>query len=115
MRSECGCSEDYGPCEQHGTVLAQRDGAAVRTADELARVFIDDATDIGAELSSYGADVVAAADAEFATGERWLTADAGEALLDLVHQVEATLDAWVIWEDGYCIVRPSADCPLLDY
>ena len=26
----CECSEDYGPCETHSDVLAQREGAAVR-------------------------------------------------------------------------------------
>ena len=121
QNTECECSEEYGPCVQHGEVLAQREGASVRTADELCVMFILDALSCGAELSPYGADVLARADANLAANERsgvaWFSNDEdGQSLADevrsLVDQVESTLDAVTYWEDGYQIVRLSDDCPL---
>lgn len=111
--ADCDCTDDYGPCERHGETLAQRAGASNRTADELARVFIDDAVGLGAELSPYGAAELAAIDDAW-DGDGWCDdPDVAERLHDLAHQVESYLaDLVVIWNDGYVIVRPTADCPL---
>lgn len=58
---ECECSEEYGPCEDHSEVLAQREGASTRTADELLAVFIGDAEDIiGRPITEHDASAVAA-------------------------------------------------------
>lgn len=56
----CECSEEYGPCEAHSEVLAQRDGASTRTADELLAVFIGDAEGIiGRPITEHDASAVA--------------------------------------------------------
>lgn len=111
---DCDCSDEYGPCEQHCEMLVTREGASHRTADELARVFIDDALNLGAELSPYGQGVLEKVDAAFEADGSWITdPDLAEALRDLSFQVEQYLaDLVVTWDDGYTIVRPSADCPL---
>lgn len=128
MTTECECSEEYGPCEEHGETIAQREGASTRTADELLAVFIDDAVGIGVELSPWGADVLARAWANLNANERygvaWFSTDEeGSALHDevrtLVDQVEndlATMDGGgmhVWWEDGYVISRVTGG-PLVD-
>lgn len=114
---ECDCSEEYGPCENHGTVLAQRDGAALHTADELCIVFLDDAQGIDPQcLSPYGKDVLARAEADMQAHESsWIEdPDLADELRDVVSQVESYIgpDVQTYWEDGYRIVRPAADCPL---
>jgi hypothetical protein len=112
----CECSEDYGPCEQHSEVLVVREGASLHTADELAALLIHDLVDNGwAELSPFGADVLRDADEAFGRGERWLEdATLQESLFSVADQVEsAAADVWVTHDDGYVIVRPHDDCPLL--
>lgn len=95
-------------------ILVVRDGAALRTADELSRLFVSDAVDCGAELSPWGLDVLARFDRMSETsdyGTTWLPQTyEGETLRDelgsLVDQVEAdlgTLGLAVDWEDGYVI------------
>jgi len=121
---QCECSEDYGPCEDHCTVLAQREGASCRTADELAFVFLCDAEDILRSNSGGApdADRVRAmlneySDAEWSRPDvcGWLEdADVAQALHDDVNMVESWLSAWTLWDDGYSIVVPTGDCPLLD-
>ena len=118
---DCDCSEEYGPCEEHGLVLAQREGASSRTADELLLVWCDDAAAIiGADaLSPWGCDLIARAWRDAVTdgdhGCHWFShGDAGDALRDelmtLHSQLEsslATMDepALTFWNDGYVIVR----------
>ncbi len=114
---DCECSEEYGPCERHGELLAQRDGASSRTADELTLVLIDDLISVGAELSPWGKDIVEQAEAQLnddPIDSRWLEdPDLVDALMDVADQAEAYVaDLWVIRDDGYRIVRPLADCPL---
>lgn len=110
----CDCTDEYGPCEDHGTVLAQREGASLRSADELAVVYLDDALGIDPDcLSPYGRQVKADAEAGF--DGSWIgDPDLADALRDVVSQVESHLDAWTVWNDGYVIVKPSADCPLVE-
>jgi hypothetical protein len=116
----CECSDDYGPCELHGETLVQREGASLRTADELILLACQDLVDLGAELSPYGADVLAQAETTAdrcrnqRTGTMWFD-DEGETydrLVTLADQLEVDLGVSVIWNDGYRIVRPAADCPL---
>jgi hypothetical protein len=120
---DCDCT-DEGPCENHCEVLAQREGASTRTADELLTVFIEDAVGIDPTvLSPYGRDVLdranAALEAERSphSGVAWLPMDDEGALADelasVAGQVESVLDARVYWADGFSIVRLTDDCPLL--
>jgi hypothetical protein len=119
--SECECSDEYGPCEDHGETLVWREGASTRTADELMLVLCQDLVDLGAELSPWGADVLARAEAAAVrcrdprTGTMWF--DQGrEPIMDtltmLADQLEADSGLSVWMDDGYRIVRPTADCPL---
>jgi hypothetical protein len=120
---DCDCSEDYGPCENHCEVLAQREGASTRTADELIEVLCLDLIGCGAEVSPWGQDVLnrvaAALDDNRRMGVAWLPqGDKGDhmrrELVSLADQLESYVaDLWVIHDDGYQIVKPSADCPLL--
>lgn len=119
MTTECECSEDWGPCEEHCEVIAQREGASTRTADELCVVFIEDAVDLGVELSPWGQDTYRAAvdnlDANRSMGVAWFSddeegAELHDSVRGLVDQVEndlATMDEGysVWWEDGYVISR----------
>jgi hypothetical protein len=108
----CDCSEEYGPCEEHGEILASREGSSGRSADQLLSTFIDDAVSLGAELSPYGKDVVARVNEGFAKLEWWESwledTDLAEELRTVADQVETelyTLGLSVYWEDGYTIVR----------
>lgn len=114
----CDCSEEFGPCELHCTILAQREGSSSRSADELCVVFLEDAQEIDAEcLAPYGRDVLERAQAALAAAgpfSHWFEDESlGEELRDVVRQVETRIDAWTVWDDGYRIVKPSDDCPLL--
>lgn len=116
---ECECSDEFGPCEKHGEILAQRVGSSNRSADELCAVYLDDALGIDpACLSAYGLDVKARVDAAMsALGpfESWLDdVDLAQELRDLVWQVESYLSPLLtIWDDGYVIVRITGG-PLSD-
>ena len=114
MSAECECSEEYGPCENHGEVLAQREGASVRTADELLAVFIGDVEGvIGRPITEHDASAVAA---EYWTATDnaggWVDAERFPDLIDALHDA-ATYGAegalpegvFVWWEDGYVISR----------
>lgn len=116
---ECECSEEYGPCEDHSEVLVQREGAAIRTADELCAVFIDDASSlIDAETVRdmqpwEQRNYVAALDT---AREYWEANPSGgwaededmcQYLADAVRDIEGMLPSGVsvYWEDGYVITR----------
>lgn len=112
---ECKCSEEYGPCEEHGETIVQREGASTYTPTELLALFADDSTTIGTELSPWGLALIREA--------RTMTDEHRAGLLDdlatLANQVEcdlATLDApcFTYWDDGYRIVRVLEGCPLVD-
>lgn len=118
--TDCMCSDEYGPCELHCTVLVQRVGSSNRSADELCLVFLSDAEDIQPGiLSAKDKKLISAAEADLAASgpfTSWIDdVDLAQAIGDIVQETESLLDdAWVIWDDGYTIVRPSADCPLLE-
>ena len=108
------CSEDEGPCEAHSEILAQREGASLRTGDELALVFIEDALGIDPEvLSPYGQMVYGEAREALASERHIEDPETADALSDVVHQVEAYLGLWVTWNDGYVIARVTGG-PLAD-
>lgn len=113
---ECECSEEFGPCELHLELFVSREGASLRTADELLSVFIDDAVTLGAGLSPYGKDIVFRADAAMTVDgpmSNWLpdTEDGYElrdALQTVANQMESelyTLGFSVYWDDGYRIIK----------
>lgn len=123
----CECSENYGPCEDHSDVLAQREGAAVRTADELMAVFVGD---VAAILADAGIDpdagmlaAIRDADAywEACPNGGWApiedpdTYSLADALGDAVQHAEQSLPAgvYVWWDDGYVISRITGG-PLAD-
>lgn len=119
--TDCDCSEEYGPCETHCQQYAQRVGSSNRSADELMSVFLDDgaallpetdrapylelATRVDAALESQG---------PFSS---WLDdTDLAEEMRDAADRLESDLGSlgfWTFWEDGYVIVKPTGDCPLL--
>lgn len=110
----CGESAEH----EHEAVVI-REGASLRTADELLECFVSDAIDLGAELSPYGAESLRLArealenDRSARSGVAWIESDdVREGLADLAWQVEADLsDYCVVWEDGYVIYRyePMSD------
>ena len=131
----CGCSEDYGPCEDHSTQLAQREGASTRTADSLALVFLMDVRDL---LDAHTTETQDAPTRETVyrltadidcvlswtwsrdAGDGWLEDDGegnyADILQDMVQSAEGHLsliDASVWWDDGYRILVMSEDCPLV--
>lgn len=123
--SGCECSEDYGPCEAHCIVLAQREGASVRTADELAAVYIGDVLSLIAEALDNEASAalsMARADAErywaVCPNGGWVPIDdedysLADALRDSVMVCETYAPGWTFWDDGFRIVRVTGG-PLID-
>jgi len=126
--TDCECSEDYGPCEDHSEVLAKRSGASTYTSDELLAVFIGDVADIlGRRITEHDASAVA--DAYWRATDNaggWIDHDhapvvigadveatsmdvLGEALHDAAtYGAEGALSdvgAAVWWDDGYVISR----------
>jgi len=102
------CSEEYGPCEKHSELITSREGASLRTADELCELFIEDAVALGAELSAYGRVIQARVNDKL-SNESWLEdADLAEELRDVTNQMEtelSTLGYSTYWDDGYRIIR----------
>lgn len=133
MTDDCGCDDEYGPCEDHGTTLVIREGASTRTADDLLLLLCRDACELLRQItredrvSSWGHELMCRAEdllaAEDHHGCRWFPeSDQGataDELMTLRSQLEAelsTLDApvYVIENDGYVMVQLHDDCPLLD-
>jgi hypothetical protein len=117
----CECSEEYGPCEQHGTVLAQYDGASTRTADELTYIYVEECFAIlDQQPTPVAADILRRVDEDWAAqqdtyGVNWISdPDLADELRDLAWQLESTIGAWTYWDDGFVIVEPTNDCPLND-
>lgn len=111
---ECECTDEYGPCEQHCEVLAQREGASCRTADELALVFISDARGLYPDdedpLVGWGREVVATVEQNMREHQsNWITddPDLGDQLQSVVNQVENYIapEYQTCWDDGYRIVK----------
>lgn len=104
------CTEDYGPCERHGETLVMRVGAASRTADELSATFVLDVA--GLEGSTL---VLSDEDAAFVNSvDGWLEEDDSDRLADLRERAEGSLPEGCVdyWDEGFRIVRASADCDL---
>lgn len=111
------CSEEFGPCEQHSETLISREGASLRTADDLALTFLQDCLTLKVETTPWGKDVLSRAEAALSANEsmgvRWLPDTAeGEAIrsdLDSLRwQLEGELTELgytAYWEDGYRIVK----------
>jgi hypothetical protein len=117
---ECTCSEEYGPCEFHADTLIVREGASLRTADELGHEFL---TDVAAVLGAWPSDDYrdaatrignALADNRSEMGTAWLPAtetdsySLADLLADTQSAAESALSAAglsVYWEDGYRIMR----------
>lgn len=121
----CECSEEYGPCEDHCEVIAQRGGASSRTADELVYVFLGDVFAI-AESEEFPTDVTKLADAiaywddealwDDTMGCRWVRDDVDAEIHDEIavgESVLADMGLTVYWEDGYVISRVTGG-PLVD-
>lgn len=114
----CGCVHDASYCEAHRHTPVIREGAALRTGDELAELFIVDAHSLlhpGGDLPAEWAVVLEACEEDHANGGAWLTNDdLSEELDSLLCTAEDQLtDAgWTVdWDDGYVIWRPTADAP----
>jgi hypothetical protein len=99
-----------------------REGASLHTADELSLLLVDDLSACGVPLT-FGQNFererlasILARDTNPSSGCAWFNdPDEADAAQWLAEQVESSADGlWVIRNDGYCIVRPHADCPLLD-
>ena len=120
--SECECSDEYGPCEQHGDTLVVREGASLHTADELALLLVSDLNDCGVVIGPNAVvelvrlQEILARDTDPVSGCGWFAdPDDAEAAQDLAQRTESNIgNLWVVQNDGYVIVRPHDDCPLLD-
>jgi len=129
---DCECSEEYGPCEEHGEVIAQREGASTRTADDLAYVFLTDVLAIAEDRGLISADMRGRVNVDKlreaidywedenlwddTMGCRWVRDDVDAEIHDEIaigESVLADLGLAVYWEDGYVISRVTGG-PLVD-
>ena len=129
--TDCDCSPDYGPCDDHSLVAVIREGASTRTADESLELFAHDAASIlearvnGWQLSTDDVDLLRDAARLLAESDgycAWIPeGDESDAvrdgLIDLGDRLEselATVGYWVTRDDGY-IVSWIAGGPLGEY
>lgn len=107
----CECSDEYGPCEHHGETIVSREGASLRSADDLCHTFLGDVASV---LGSWPSDAFREAETRLGNalhdsgGSWWNDPDDADECRDLVTNGEAALgDAGysVYWEDGYRIIR----------
>jgi len=129
---DCECSEEYGPCEEHCEVLARREGASSRTADDLVYVFLTDVLAIAENRGLISADMRGRVNVDKlreaidywdnddlwsdTMGCRWVRDDIDAEIHDDIvwgEQVAAELGLSVWWEDGYVISRVTGG-PLVD-
>lgn len=116
---ECDCSNEHGPCEQHCQVIIQREGASLRSADELAVQYLEDAQELVPDrLSPYGYGVLRRAQTDLAKSGAWLSQRTvtSDELYSLVDQVETEVGVagyQTYREDGYSIVKITGG-PLLE-
>lgn len=119
VSDECECNENYGPCEDHMNVLAQREGASSRTGAELALVFLCDVQAI-LEADGRGTTRIDEMLSYWGEDHRWNRHMGVETLVDSENDSEALRDdvelaegmlgdvgANVYWEDGYVISRTT--------
>ena len=111
----CECSDEYGPCEQHGDALVVREGASVRTADESALQLIDDLADLGYKSTDEYSLTFIEMIRPYLEKYHWLDdPDWSDTLYEIAFAVESNAnDVWVISNDGYVIWKLHDDCPLL--
>lgn len=125
----CDCSEDWGPCEDHMDVIAQREGASTRTADDLVYVFLTDVLAAaedpeirqGAEVNLRGLRTSLTyweKETRWTDnyGCRWVSEEEPSEIHDeipLGEGILAALGLSVNWEDGYVIYRLTGG-PLAD-
>lgn len=114
----CDCSEDMGPCESHMDVVVMREGASLRSADELSALFIEDAVSVGASLSPYGEDIRRRIGETEAWEGSWLRdPDLADAMRDMTTELETDIYTvggfHVRWDDGYVIYTVNGG-PLCD-
>lgn len=118
----CDCSDEYGPCEQHADTLVVREGASLHTADELTLILIEDLVGCGVPLTDLERDELRFLNAQLSantnphSGCGWFSApDVADSARWLADRIESKANGlMVISDDGYVIVRPHPDCPLLD-
>lgn len=122
----CACSLDEGPCYDHLDVEVLREGASLRTGDELLLTFLEDASELidwdrrgPSDPTRLSVDITIEAcheDLAVQVPARWLANDERrEELEDQARRVEdlvTTQGFYVLWDDGYVIGRPTDDCPL---
>lgn len=116
----CGCDTDeLLPCELHLDIQVAREGASLRTADELCLQFVEDAMAVAhdaaqrIELAPWGRDVVKRATDGLASAG-WLDdRDLADDLRTLADQIESELAGLdggpylTHWEDGFLIYRAT--------
>jgi len=120
-RWECGCVlsdvNDDETCEEHRHTPVIREGASLRTGDELLEVFVIDAADLlgDGDLPAAWAVVLEACDEDHAVHGAWLgNDDLREELEEIKRHAEGQLvnAGWTVdWDDGYVIWRPTTDAP----
>jgi len=122
----CDCDPDGLPCEDHMIVHVVRDGAAVRTADELLSQFAHDAIAILGESTPWARTVLEQYDAALESNRRygvaWLPqTEDGEMIQNDMHTLVAQLETdlavcdepmSVDWNEGFTIYQLTADSPL---
>lgn len=116
----CDCSEEYGPCEDHSELLVSREGASLRTADELTMVLISDLIACGAVASTDDLEEIARLENALenerspVSGCAWFDDSCAlvapidaEIAYDIAQTLESTLPdgIQVYSDDGYRIVR----------
>lgn len=125
MNTECECSEEHGPCEDHMEVYAQYEGSSTRTADELTDVFIQEAIAAGVVLSETDAKDHERLSAmlDGTMDNRWLptTEDAAFSESDTLREIMQNAESGlyelgysVTWDDGFWIYKILPGCPLLE-
>ena len=119
--SECECSEEYGPCEDHAETLVVREGASCRTADEVQLQLCTDLADlITGEGRALPEGVAATLELWWEQcedrrhmGVSWFTDNdddnavvSFDELIDMSDKLSGELPDLQIWqEDGYRITR----------
>jgi hypothetical protein len=101
--------DEWIPCEAHSTAVVIREGASMRTGDELSECFVLDALDLGAEMPECWESLWAEIQ-EALRHDSWIgDIDLGGTLSDIctlsaewLRSVEGH-DYLTRWDDGYVI------------
>lgn len=107
----CDCSEEYGPCEWHGENVITREGASLRSGDELGHLFLSDVASACQAWPSeeFRSEEIRLGNALADSGGTWFDdPDDGDALQDMIRTAESFLSDHglsVWWQDGYRIAR----------